>query len=325
MRTILIIAEPSASLHPLTLEAGEFAASLASITGGNVTAAFIGSYQNEAANRFTSETGIDSIVIENEDMAEYSAESFTGIVSALADELYSEYIVIPHTARGYDYAPRLAVRLNACCITEVQSIRAENGVPVFSRMTAHGKLAADFLPAGGKCVITVASGSFAPLISATQNTGAVTGKRIPFTPKATLGVNVESAAEESVDLKDADVIVSAGKGVGKPENMALLDHLASLFPRSAIAGSRVACDHGLVDYSRQVGMTGKTVAPKLYIACGISGSLQHIAGMKKSKTIVAINHDPDAPIFGVADIGIVEDLRSFIPLFIEEVKRRRER
>ncbi len=325
MRKILMVAEPSSSLHPLTLEVAGFTAVLAAITGAHMMASFIGGQSHEAANRFSSETGIESIVIENSGFDSYSAEGFAAAVSALAGELSPDCICIPHTARGYDYAPRLAIRLNACCISEVQNIRAENGTPVFSRMTAHGKLEADFRPTGEKCVITVASGSFAPLVSPLPKAGTVTIKKIPFTPQSTLQATVESATEESVDLNKADVIVSAGKGVGKPENMALLEQLASLFPRSSVAGSRVACDHGLVDYSRQVGMTGKTVAPKLYVACGISGSLQHIAGMKNSRTIVAINHDPDAPIFTVSDIGIVEDLRTFIPLFIEEAKRRRSR
>ncbi len=323
MRKILMVAEPSSSLHPLTLEVAGFSASLASITGAHINAAFFGGQSHEAANLFSSETGIDSIVIENDHLDSYSAEGFTAAVSVLAEELSPDCICTPHTARGYDYAGRLSVRLSACCISEVQHIRAENGTPVFSRITAHGKLEADFRPTGEKCVITVASGSFAPLVSPLKKTGTVTIKKFPFTPRSTLQVTVESAVEERVDLNEADVIVSAGRGVGKPENMALLEQLASLFPRSAIAGSRVACDHGLVDYSRQVGMTGKTVAPKLYIACGISGSLQHIAGMKKSKTIVAINHDPDAPIFNVSDIGIIEDLNTFIPLFVEEAKRRR--
>jgi electron transfer flavoprotein alpha subunit len=121
-------------------------------------------------------------------------------------------------------------------------------------------------------------------------------------------------------LKDAEVIVSAGRGVGKKENIALIKELAALFPRSAVGASRQACDLGWLEYKHQVGTTGQTVAPKLYIACGISGAIQHVSGMKKAQNIIAINNDPHAAIFHVAHICIVEDLVSFIPLLIEELK-----
>jgi electron transfer flavoprotein alpha subunit len=125
------------------------------------------------------------------------------------------------------------------------------------------------------------------------------------------------AEERDLDLSIADVIVSAGRGIGNEENLALIRQLAGLFSKSAIGCSRTVCDRGWLGYQHQIGLTGKTVSPKLYIACGISGAIQHVTGMSGSKYVVAVNKDPGAAIFQVADVGIVEDLTIFIPLVID--------
>jgi electron transfer flavoprotein alpha subunit len=145
----------------------------------------------------------------------------------------------------------------------------------------------------------------------TTNSSEATPGRIVFRGRS-------QAAAEDAPITEAEVIVSAGRGIRKKENLELIERLAGLFSRSAVGGSRSVCDLGWLEYSRQVGITGKTVAPKLYIACGISGASQHIAGMKDSQLIIAINSDPGAAIFSIADYGIVEDLTTFIPLVIEE-------
>nr|HPR04350.1 electron transfer flavoprotein subunit alpha/FixB family protein [Deltaproteobacteria bacterium] len=134
-------------------------------------------------------------------------------------------------------------------------------------------------------------------------------------------LGVREPAHRDSALRDAEVIVSAGRGIGKKENVEIVRELASLFPRSAVGASRSVCDLGWLEYGRQIGTTGQTVAPKLYIACGISGAIQHVAGMRGAHTIVAINTDPDAAIFRVAHYCIVEDITTFIPVLMDELKR----
>jgi electron transfer flavoprotein alpha subunit len=207
------------------------------------------------------------------------------------------------------------VLLKAACITGVESA----GDGSLGRAIHSGRFIEEIAPNTPRVVVTVLPGAFEPWEETGSSAGSVKVKESGFTalPSQTLGT-VESGYRDSA-LKDAQVIVSGGRGVGKKENVSLIKTLAALFPRSAVGASRSVCDLGWFERKHQIGTTGQSVSPRLYIACGVSGAFQHVSGMRGSQTIVAINTDIHAPIFQVAHYCIVEDLTTFIPLLIEEL------
>ena len=325
MRPIVIIAELEyGAAHPACLEAVHAARALAR---GEAPLLIItlGDLVRDAAADLAERTGIDVLALENEHAAGYGAGLWKAALAEAIEPLDPRFVVVPHTARGYDFAPGLAVRLGAACVTAVESVREEEGAIVLTRSAFGGKTLMDIRPPGGRVVLTVQPGAFHAEEAVPASPGTVTIRHSEAVDTRSRFLGRTAVEGETASLGEAEVIVAAGRGVGKKENMGLIATLASLFPRSAVAGSRAVCDAGWLEYARQVGVTGKTVAPRLYIACGISGTAQHLAGMKNSQTIVAVNTDPGAPIFNVAHYGVVEDLSTFIPLFIETCKKTPER
>ena len=232
-------------------------------------------------------------------------------------------ILAAHNSVGCDIAPALAAALDLPLVTGVEDISASREGWNLRRTAWHGKaVEAVSLPASA-AVVTVMPGAFRSPEGITGVRGKVTVRQIPVTLSLTSNPHTMPAGPDNAALTGAEVVVSAGRGVRSEEHMAHIHSLAGLFPRSAVGGSRLACDMGLVDYGAQVGMTGRTVSPRLYIACGISGAAQHLAGMKGSRHIVAVNSDIHAPIFRVADFGIVDELEKFIPAFIGAADRHR--
>jgi len=216
---------------------------------------------------------------------------------------------------GYDLAPRLAVLLKAACVTGVES--ASDGS--LSRPIHSGRFTEEIVPKTPRVVVTVLPGAFRPCEETAGPAGQVRVVKAAFTevPSQTLGI-AEPLHRDSA-LKDAEVIVSGGRGIGNKENISLIKRLAAVFSRSAVGASRSACDLGWFEHKHQIGTTGQTVSPKLYVACGISGAFQHVSGMRGAQTIVAINTDRHAPIFQVAHYCIVEDLTTFIPVLLDEL------
>lgn len=269
-------------------------------------------------------SGADLLVINSPGLAQYTCEGWERAALAAAEHIRPDIIIIAHTSTGTDYAPRVAAGLDGCCITSVCCIEFSEGSPAYRRSGFHGKL--DLLYKGGKppLVITILPGAFAPHEQQAEP-GAIDVIDIDFRPEFTSNLHYDIPDQSNTELEYAEVIIAAGKGIGKVENLQMLRSMAACFNRSAIAGSRVVCDNGWLEYSAQVGLTGKKVAPLLYVACGISGSPQHVAGMKDSKTVAAINRDPQAAIFRYADICVVEELEKFIPAFISEAEKRREK
>ncbi len=218
---------------------------------------------------------------------------------------------------GWDLAPRLAVKLHASCITAVETVKGKG----FTRSMCAGRFMADIVPLTESVVITLSAGAYPPYSPGGSAKGPIERVRAAGATARSRLLGVREPAHRDSALRDAEVIVSAGRGIGKKENVEIVRELASLFPRSAVGASRSVCDLGWLEYGRQIGTTGQTVAPKLYIACGISGAIQHVAGMRGAHTIVAINTDPDAAIFRVAHYCIVEDITTFIPVLMDELKR----
>ncbi|MCL2457534.1 MAG: electron transfer flavoprotein subunit alpha/FixB family protein [Desulfobulbus sp.] len=224
-------------------------------------------------------------------------------------------IVFLHSSYGWDLAPRIAVALQAAQISEIISV--DNGLPVVP--VCNAKLRRSIKSTTGRTVLTIQAGAFslegepegAPTVVAIDTDAA---GRVQCT-------GYEAAKLEGVDLTKAEIIVSAGRGVGKPENVAMVQALAKALG-GEYGASRPVVDAGWVEHNRQVGTTGSTVTPKLYVACGISGAIQHLAGMKKSDFIVAINTDKDAPIGEVANVLVVADLKQFLPVLTEKLGAR---
>ncbi|RPJ18946.1 MAG: electron transfer flavoprotein subunit alpha/FixB family protein [Desulfobacteraceae bacterium] len=277
----------------------------------------LGKKVEEQARKISQRTGCDSLVLMAEHLEHYNALSYAHALMEILQKESSAWVCLPHTSMGYDLAPRLAVLLKAACITGVESV----GDGSLDRPIHSGRFIEEIVPKTPRVVVTVLPGAFRPCEETSGPAGAVRVIEAAFTelPSQTLGTD-ESIHRDSA-LKDAEVIVSGGRGLGKKENISLIKELAAVFPRSAVGASRSACDLGWFEHKQQVGTTGQTVSPRLYIACGISGAFQHVSGMRGAQTIVAINTDIRAPIFQVAHYCIVEDLTTFIPLLIEATNR----
>lgn len=322
MKPIVIIVDlENGAAHPAGLEAVRAARALAR-GEAPLCIMTLGDSVRNAATDLAARTGIDVLALENERASGYTAGLWKAALAEAIEPLDPRFVVVPHTARGYDFAPGLAVRLGAACLTAVEAVREDEGAIVLERSAFGGKALMDLLPPDGRVVLTVQPGAFPTEETVPASPGAVTVRHSEAVDTRFRFLGRTAVESGAASLNEAEVIVAAGRGIGKKENLELIRALASLFPHSALAGSRAVCDAGWMEYARQVGVTGKTVAPRLYIACGISGTAQHLAGMKNSQTIVAINTDPGAPIFSVAHIGIVEDLTNFIPLFIETCKKK---
>ena len=261
-------------------------------------------------------------LVEHELLKEYTADGFTAALEQLVKAHGPSVVLFPHTYQVRDFAPKLATRFGQTLISDVISFRIENGGPIFARQLFQGKLNADFRPAGpGPVFASVQAGAYrADALAA----GSATVEK--FTPELNASM-IRSKPHEpfresarAVDLTAAEIIVSVGRGIKEKDNIPVVEELAKALG-AELAASRPICDNGWLPMERQVGSSGQTVSPKVYMAVGISGAIQHLVGMKGSKTIVAINKDANAPIFEVADYGIVGDLFEVVPALVEEVKK----
>jgi electron transfer flavoprotein alpha subunit len=254
-------------------------------------------------------------------LANYTADGYTLALEQLIQSAGPEAVVFPHTYQVRDYGPKLATRLGKAFVSDVVDVKTENGAALFVRQLFQGKLSGDVRVEAAPQFISVQAGAF--------RAGAPSNECCPieaFTVKLETG-QIRSKpeapfreAQRSVDLGAADVIVSVGRGIKEKENLAVVEDLAAALG-AELAASRPICDNGWLPMERQVGSSGQTVAPKIYFAVGISGAIQHLVGMKGSKTIVAINKDENAPIFESADYGVVGDLFEVVPALAEEIRK----
>jgi electron transfer flavoprotein alpha subunit len=253
----------------------------------------------------------------------YTPDGFTAALQAAITELGPSTVVLPHTYQTRDFAPKLAARLDRAIITDVTAVKRVGNDAAFVRPMFQGKLTADVVPEGpAPHFITIQIGAYradqaargASPAPVRRMAAAVQASAIRQKPEAPF-----QEARQAVDLSQAERIVSVGRGIKEQSNIPLAQGLAEALG-AELAASRPICDAGWLPMERQVGSSGQTVAPKLYLALGISGAIQHLVGMKGSNTIVAINKDPDAPIFEVADYGIVGDLFEIIPALTTALK-----
>jgi electron transfer flavoprotein alpha subunit len=252
----------------------------------------------------------------------YTADGYTAALEALIRHTNPKLVLLPHTYEVRDFAPKLATRFGRPLVSDVIAARLEGGAPVFVRQLFQGKLNGDVTVSGdGPIFVSIQAGAWR---AESLEAGAAAVET--FTPPldaASIRQRPEPPFRESaraVDLTAAELIVSVGRGIKEKENIAIVEELAKALG-AELAASRPICDAGWLAMERQVGSSGQTVSPKMYMAVGISGAIQHLVGMKGAKIIVAINKDSNAPIFEIADYGIVGDLFEVVPALIEEVKK----
>jgi electron transfer flavoprotein alpha subunit len=321
MSVFVVLEESGGKLKGASWEA--FAAASKIGPAQDVTAIVIGA-QTETLAAEAATKGVGKVVrVEHPLLAHYTSDGFSlALHQFFQSQNSAKCVVFPHTYQVRDYAPALACKFGQVLIGDVIAI--EDG-PIFTRQLLQGRLNGSYRHSGnGPCFVSVQAGAFRADSLETQGNAGPAPIEL-FTPVLD-AAQIRTAPSEpfresaqTVDLGSAQRIVSVGRGIKGAENLPLIEALASALS-AELAASRPICDNGWLPMERQVGSSGQTVAPKLYLAVGISGAIQHLVGMKGSQCIVAINKDPDAPIFEVADYGIVGDLFEVVPALTEAVK-----
>lgn len=283
--------------------------------GGEVIGLLLGeSVQNLASNLIY--YGADRVItVEDAQLKAYTPDAYSQAVMQVIVAEQPDAFIFGHTALGKDLSPRIAAKLKSGLISDVVRIEEDGFIrPIYS-----GKAFEKLVVNEGLLLATIRPNNITALEKDESRSGDITSMNVEIKDLRTIVKEVVRKAVGGVDLSEAKIIVSGGRGVKSSEGFKPLQELADLLG-GAVGASRGACDAEYCDYSMQIGQTGKVVTPDLYIACGISGAIQHIAGMSNSKVIMAINKDPEANIFSIADYGIVGDLFEVVPMLIEELK-----
>lgn len=316
---VLVVLEQRENLiKKASFEAAYVGASIAKQFNSDVEAVIAG---NDISNLSdVVKFGVKKIThLKNSGFENYSSSGYCKAISEFAKAKGAVYIIMPNTAMGKDLAPRLAVKLNAGCIMDAVDYNFDENNLSLIRPVYAGKALAKVKFNSDIKVFTIRPNVFKAVPDESNPEAEITVKEIE-SPDLSAKVTAFKKAEGKLDVAEADIIVSGGRGLKGPENFNLIEELAESLG-AAVGASRAVVDAGWRPHREQVGQTGKTVSPTLYIACGISGAIQHQAGMSSSKYIVAINKDKDAPIFNIADYGIAGDVFEVIPKLTEEIKK----
>ena len=322
MSILAILEQWGGAWHRMSWEALAAAQQLGAELQQPVSAAVVGADVSALANELASKQLERVHAVEHELLKDYTPDGYTAALKQLIEKSPPRLVLFPHTYQVRDFAPKLATAADRVMVSDVVSHRVENGELVLVRQLFQGKMNVDVrfaseppwfasVQAGAYRADKVAGGSaavekFAPQIAAS----AIRTKPL----------DLFRESQRAVDLTAAEIIVSVGRGIKEAENIPVVQKLAEVLG-AELAASRPICDNGWLPMERQVGSSGQTVSPKLYLAVGISGAIQHLVGMKGSKVIVAINKDAEAPIFEVADYGIVGDLFQVVPALVEEIRK----
>ena len=308
-------------LNKTSLEAIAAAQGLASQLQQQVTAVIPGANVDALANDIAAYDLAKVVKVTNSKLAEYTPDGYSDAMESVVRQLDPQLVVMPHTYLVRDFAPKLAARFKKSLISDCIRAQVSGTAITFTRRIFLGKLDADVVSDGEPPVFaTFQSGAYRP-DQAKKGSGApveameVEVGEVRMTPEAPF-----QEVKAAVDLSKADIIVAVGRGIKSKDNLALAEKLAEVLGAD-LAASRPICDAEWLPIDRQIGSSGQTVAPKLYVALGISGAIQHLVGMKNSGTIVAINKDAEAPIFDIADYGIVGDLFEAVPVLTEEIRK----
>jgi electron transfer flavoprotein alpha subunit len=305
-------------LRPATFDAIACALKLSGLVDLPVRIVTLGEDAGTIGRDLAELSGLPVTAIEIPEAASYCGEVYKTVLSEVVSHMNAAYVCIPATTQGSDYAPALAVRVDAACVSGVESVSWRQGRVCFAVSLYAGKIVQEVVTETDCTVLTVLPGSFGHPDFSHAGPGTVEVISKDCKPQQTRSMGLQAPADLDSALSEAAVIVSAGRGLGKRENLDLIRRLAAIFPKAAVGGSRPVCDAGWLEYKQQVGITGATVSPEVYVACGISGAHQHISGMREARFIIAVNTDPNAAIFNTADICVNEDLTKFIPALIDE-------
>ena len=293
--------------------------------GRPVRVALLGTGLNALAAELAAADVEEIVTVEHDALAAYTADGYVLALASLAKSEQPAHLYFAHTYQTRDFAPALAARLNAPIVTDVTAVKKLGDGFVYTRPVFQGKLNADVIASGpAPHLVTLQIGAFRADAVVRKASGAAGVRALAATIEASAIRQKPEApfkeAKQAVDLSQAERIVAIGRGIKNQENLPLAQQLAQAMG-AEVAASRPICDSGWLPMDRQIGSSGQTVAPKLYVALGISGAIQHLVGMKGSRTIVAINKDPEAPIFEIADYGIVGDLFEVVPAMIAELNK----
>lgn len=317
---LVFIEHKAGALNKTSLEAIAAAQQLATAGGEKPVAVILGSGTGSLAQEISAYDLAKVIQVDDPRLADYTPDAYAAAMEQVVRANAPQYVIMSHTYLVRDFAPKLAARFGKGMISDCIRMQSEGGKTTFTRRIFLGKLDADIVSdAEAPLFVTFQSGAF-------RGEQAVKGSAaIEEMPVDVGDVRMKPEApfqevKQAVDLSKADVIVAVGRGIKSKDNIALAEKLAEVLGGD-LAASRPICDAEWLPIDRQIGSSGQTVAPKLYVAIGISGAIQHLVGMKNSQTIVAINKDPEAPIFDIADYGIVGDLFEVLPVLTEEIKK----
>ena len=322
--SIVVIAEHfQGEIRPVTHELVRFAQALQQFRPAEIQILVLGDKVEKLADSLAEATGKNVLGLSAPQLAQYNGQVYKAVLHEILGKHLPAYVCVAHSSRGLDFAPGLAMRLGAACITGVGSVSGRENEICFSRDIFGGKINAEVVSAARTTVLTVQPGSYGSTPLKDRAMGTVSVQSVVVAPQTSVTLSTTACQTSDLDLSIAKVIVSAGRGIGEADNLQLVRKLAAVLPRAVVCGSRPVIDLGWLSYDRQVGVTGATVTPDLYIACGISGAAQHAGGMKGSGFIVSINTDPKAAIFNLSDICIVEDVTTFIPILLEKIAERK--
>jgi electron transfer flavoprotein alpha subunit len=320
-KKVLVFADrKEGQLRQVTLESISAARTIAD--DGTVVVAVLGTDARKEVNTLAHHGADHIVLVEDSQLDEYTTDAYFLVWQQVVNQVQPDYIFTGHTPVGKDVAPRIAAHFSYGLISDCTAIdRDEDGVRYTRPVYAGKAFVKKCFPAGVQFA-TIRPNNISVPSADVSRTATVEELAVPIKNELlrTIVTNVVKKAVAGVDLSEARIVVSGGRGVKSAEGFQPLQELADVL-NAAVGASRGACDAGYCDYALQIGQTGKVVTPDLYIACGISGAIQHVAGMSSSKVIVAINKDPDAPIFQIADYGIVGDLFEVVPLLTKELKK----
>jgi electron transfer flavoprotein alpha subunit len=317
---VLVVAEHlEGALAPSTLELVAEGRALAGQAGGAAKVALFGQGTNALAQTLAG-LGVEVLHGEDASLAQYTEGGYGQALRALVESLAPRVVLLAHTAQGYDLAPWLAGALDLPIAANCLAVRLEGGKLVATRRLLNEKVQGELEWTSDRpYVVTLRPGSVKPAEPAGGGKVTPLSVAVDAAKVRAKFLSLDRPQVADIDIAAADVIVSAGRGIQKKENLALIEELAKLLG-GVVGASRPLTDMEWLPKTRQVGQSGKTVRPKLYVACGISGAMQHVAGMKDSGLIVAINTDPSAPIFEIAHVGVVGNILQILPLVVKDLK-----
>lgn len=321
-KALVLIDHSESKVQPLSVECCSLARRLVSTDDGDVTALVPG-IGLDALRAPAGVLPVDRVaLLEDPLLAEYTPEAYVQALEQVIAEIEPDLVLMGHSYQNMDLAPRLAARIRRALVTDCVAIREEDDVPVFVRPMFHGKLNSDIRVRSPKpWLVTIQSGAF-PTEADAQGSPEIEARTVQIDGGAIRRelMGEVSVTSDRVDLTKAEIIVGVGRGIRKEENLSLINDLAAALGAD-IGASRPVVDNGWLERDRQIGSSGQTVSPKLYIAVGISGAIQHIVGIRSSGCIAAINSDPNAPIFNIAAYGVVGDMSKVVPLLTEKIRQ----